>query len=58
MTTQCEAMRLVAAIEANVDAMYDDSITMEQFRENQQRLWSEIDEADLHDAVLEIFNRK
>ena len=58
MTAHAEAMRLATAIRDNVDAMYDDSITFEQFHENQGRLWGEIEDADLHDAVCEIFNRK
>ena len=43
----------VAAIRANVDAMYDDHITMEQFHENQRRLWAEIARDDTtHHNVL------
>ena len=53
-----EAARYVAAIRDNVDAMYDDHITFEQFHENQQQLWRAIEDADLHDAVCEILNKK
>ncbi len=43
----------VAAIRANVDAMYDDQISMEQFGENQRRLWGEIARDDTtHHNVL------
>ena len=47
------AQEYVAAIRTNVDAMYDDHITFEQFRKNQQRLWSEIAKDDTtHHNVL------
>ena len=53
MTTQTEAARYVAAIRANVDAMYDDTITFEQFDANQHRLWAEIARDDTtHHNVL------
>ena len=43
----------VAAIRANVDAMYDDQISMDQFRENQRRLWDQIARDDTtHHNVL------
>ncbi len=43
----------VTAIRANVDAMYDDQISMEQFHENQRRLWAEIARDDTtHHNVL------
>ena len=43
----------VAAIRDNVDAMYDDQISMEQFRENQRRLWDQIARDDTtHHNVL------
>ena len=42
MTTQIKAARYVAAIRANVDTMYDDRITFEEFGANQRRLWNEI----------------
>ena len=47
------AQNFVVAIRANVDAMYDDQITMEEFRENQRRLWGEIARDDTtHHNVL------
>lgn len=47
------AQDYVAAIRANVDAMYDDHITMDAFRENQRRLWDEIAKDDtIHHNVL------
>ncbi len=47
------AQDYVAAIRANVDAMYDDHITFEQFHENQRRLWNEIAKDDTtHHNVL------
>ena len=53
MTTKTEAARYVAAIRANVDAMYDDTITFEEFGENQRRLWAEIARDDTtHHNVL------
>ena len=53
MTTRSEAARYVAAIRANVDAMYDDTITFEEFGENQRRLWAEIARDDTtHHNVL------
>jgi hypothetical protein len=51
------AQGFVAAIRANVDAMYDDHITMEQFRHSQRRLWSEIERAGLDRAVCSILSR-
>ena len=53
MTPQTEAARYVAAIRANVDAMYDDRITFEEFGANQRRLWAEIARDDTtHHNVL------
>ena len=53
MRPQTEAARYVTAIRANVDAMYDDQITMEQFSANQRRLWTEIARDDTtHHNVL------
>ena len=47
------AQAYVAAIRANVDAMYDDHITFEQFDANQRRLWTEIAKNDTtHHNVL------
>jgi len=47
------AQDYITAIRANVDAMYDDQITMKQFRANQRRLWDEIAEDDTtHHNVL------
>ena len=47
------AQDYVAAIRANVDAMYDDRITFEEFGENQRRLWAEIARDDTtHHNVL------
>ena len=47
------AQDYVASIRANVDAMYDDQITMEQFSANQRRLWDEIANDDTtHHNVL------
>ena len=47
------AQDYVAAIRANVDAMYDARITFEQFGENQRRLWAEIARDDTtHHNVL------
>ena len=43
----------VTAIRANVDAMYDDQISMEEFRKNQRRLWDEVARDDTtHHNVL------
>ena len=51
--TQSEAARYVGAIQANVDAMYDDRITFEEFGENQRRLWTQIARNDTtHHNVL------
>ena len=53
MTPQGEAARYVADIRANVDAMYDDHISFQQFSEKQRRLWKEIAEDDTtHHNVL------
>ncbi len=47
------AQDYVAAIRANVDAMYDHAITFEQFGEKQQQLWDEIAQDDTtHHNVL------
>ena len=47
------AQDYVAAIRTNVDAMYGDTITFEQFGENQRRLWAEIARDDTtHHNVL------
>ena len=48
-----EAARYVAAIRDNVDAMYDDRITFEEFGANQRHLWAEIARDDTtHHNVL------
>ena len=53
MKTHTEAARYVASIRANVDAMYDDRITFEEFGANQRRLWAEIARDDTtHHNVL------
>ena len=53
MKTHTEAARYVASIRANVDAMYDDRITFEEFGANQRRLWNEIARDDTtHHNVL------
>ena len=53
MTTRTKAARYVATIRANVDAMYDDRITFEDFGANQRRLWTEIARDDTtHHNVL------
>ena len=53
MKTHTEAARYVASIRANVDAMYDDRITFEDFGANQRRFWNEIAEDDAtHHNVL------
>ena len=47
------AQDYVTAIRANVDAMYDDEITYEQFGANQRRLWTKIAKDDTtHHNVL------
>ena len=46
MKTHTEAARYVASIRANVDAMYDDRITFEEFGANQRRLWGDIAKDD------------
>lgn len=48
-----DPQRYVAAIRQNVDAMYDDQISFEQFNANQRRLWAEIarDDATHHNVL-------
>ena len=47
------AQAYVTAIRANVDAMYDDRITFEEFGKNQRRLWTDIakDETTHHNVL-------
>lgn len=51
VTKNKQAMKWLKRIEANVDAMYAETISFEEFRAEQRRLWDSIGTGGLQRAV-------